>query len=77
VRRKVARKGRCPIDGKVTYRDEHSARRAMHNAQNHFDGRVPQRVYFCEDAKGWHLTSTDDISGLYAERARMERDEQH
>lgn len=75
MRRKVAKKGRCPIDGKVTYRDELSARRAMRNVKNHFNPeKSPQRVYFCDDAHGWHLTSTDDVSGMFAERARA-RDE--
>lgn len=69
MKRKVAKKGRCLVDGKVTYRDEKSARRAMKNVQAILDPGV-ERVYYCEDAHGWHMTSTDEISGLYAERER-------
>lgn len=77
MRRKVAKKGRCPVDGKVTYRDERSARTAIGNikARNGHESKMPQRVYWCEDARGWHLTSADYVSGLYAEKAKMENDE--
>lgn len=74
MRRKVAKKKRCHVCNKVTYRDQVSARRAIRNVNRRYEDKVT-RVYFCEAAGGFHLTSTDEISGLYAEReeAKNER----
>ena len=49
--------------GKVRYRDELSAKRAMRTIQNvgshDPSGRVPVRWYECDGCAGFHLTSQE------------------
>lgn len=74
MKRKVGRKkSKClESGGKVSYRDEASARRVLNVIRDagQPDRRMPERVYPCDDCGGWHLTGTSELSGFYAELQR-------
>ena len=59
MRRNIAKKSRCAICDKATFRDERSAKRAIADVVRLNPGKdyVPERWYWCEHAKGYHLTS--------------------
>lgn len=53
------RKVKCGKTGKTRYRDHIAAKLGLANIQTYGDtrGKTPQRVYYCHDCGGWHLTS--------------------
>lgn len=61
MQRFIAKTKRCDRTGKVSYRDEHSANRAIVNvATNSQREIVPVRSYQCPFCKKWHLTSREE-----------------
>lgn len=63
MRRFIAKTKRCDRTGKVSYRDEHSANRAIQMITHISDReKVPGRAYECPFCKHWHLTSREELS---------------
>ncbi len=51
-------RGRCPVTGKIRYRDELAGLIALADCQTQpGHGRRERRAYHCEHCRGWHLTS--------------------
>lgn len=58
-----ARRGGC-TSGKVRYRDDQEAKRALDGVKRNDDARparhrTPSRAYECDSCHGWHLSSHD------------------
>jgi hypothetical protein len=60
---------KCPVSGKVRFRDKREAVRALyasHNARQRAveyaveSGRRECRTYYCDGCKGWHTTSQEN-----------------
>lgn len=63
MRRFIAKTRRCDRTGKVSYRDEHSANRAIQTLTNTSDrDKVPGRSYKCPWCAHWHLTSREELT---------------
>lgn len=63
MRRFIAKTRRCERTGKVSYRDEHSANRAIQQITHISDrDKVPGRSYLCPFCKHWHLTSREELT---------------
>jgi hypothetical protein len=61
MQRFIAKTKRCDRTGKVSYRDEPSANRAIVNIVNFTEREeVPVRSYKCPFCKHWHLTSREE-----------------
>jgi hypothetical protein len=61
MQRFIAKTKRCDRTGKVSYRDEHSANRAIVNVATVSQREiVPVRSYQCPFCKHWHLTSREE-----------------
>lgn len=64
MRRFIAKTKRCDRTGKVSYRDEHSANRAIQMISHISDReKVPGRAYLCPFCHNYHLTSREELSG--------------
>lgn len=64
MRREVAKTSKCPVTGKVSYRDTTSAARALRNVSRSVDtgalvdtGKMPVRYYECQFCSHFHLTA--------------------
>ena len=62
------RRGRCPMTGKIRYRDHKEAVKALHRAKSaaNFEtgqygktDRLERRNYFCQVCSAYHLTSQE------------------
>jgi acetone carboxylase gamma subunit len=61
MQRFIAKTKRCDRTGKVSYRDEHSANRAIVNITHVSDRElVPVRAYKCPFCAHFHLTSREE-----------------
>jgi hypothetical protein len=61
MQRFIAKTKRCDRTAKVSYRDEHSANRAIVNITNNSNrDEVPVRSYKCPFCAQWHLTSREE-----------------
>lgn len=63
MRRFVSKAQRCAITGKVAYRDQESAKRALSTTSklSGNNGRVPVRWYKCGFCGHFHLTGQEDL----------------
>lgn len=64
MRRDVVKAKKCPVTGKVSYKDTDSAARALANVARSVEagqladtGRLPTRYYECQFCPNYHLTS--------------------